>query len=503
MANVSNFSASTPGASVAGTLTDKQVVAPVAPTGLRAEGPRVTFHFAGNWDAGNTYVYYDVVKDNSGASWICKHPQVPAGTPLEEGTYWTRWADPNLEVEELYQTVQIYDARITKNTNNIEDIKNNAIFYTHGDVQEFINTATESKRIAFFDKIETDTTIIINENTMLFIGQLIYTGNDCAIKYIGGTNSRIEINELSSTAVGIDMSRNMYMDGGYVYIGNATCQEEVIKYTPLGESVSWCQYLKINGNTWHSEKTNVITAKTVSTTANTQWANNVTISGINFSCNNPNYGIELINRDYSADLFGFDCWKLDNISFEKCYRGFHGYSITGLKSSNIRVEETTNYALVISGFCTDCVFEISGFLKTNENMPFILSNVETKTCIVKAPIYTDISYKNNPIYTEIQCGKNVLIPLKSVLTEFNSTSEDYTAPTDFSKQLPTYFQLADNKTINLGDMFYGKNKIHEVYLYGFSDTYNNCKVIVNGVSTTITKQGIYAITTNNNLLKIS
>lgn len=109
MANVSNFSAVTPVASVSGTLTDKQVVAPAAPTGIRADGPRVTFHFIKEpWDSGNTYVYYDVVKDNSGASWICKYPQVPAGTPLEEGTFWTRWADPNLEVEELYANVQEY-----------------------------------------------------------------------------------------------------------------------------------------------------------------------------------------------------------------------------------------------------------------------------------------------------------------------------------------------------------------------------------------------------------
>ncbi len=124
MANVSNFSAVTPGASVSGKLTDKEVVAPIAPPdGLRADGPRVTFHFAGAWDAGNTYIYYDVVKDSSGASWICKYPRVPVGTPLEEGTYWTRWAEPNIELEELYQTVQRYDARITANSNDISKIK--------------------------------------------------------------------------------------------------------------------------------------------------------------------------------------------------------------------------------------------------------------------------------------------------------------------------------------------------------------------------------------------
>lgn len=135
MANVSNFSAITPGAAVSGTLTDKEVVAPIAPPdGLRADGPRVTFHFAGTWDADNTYVYYDVVKDNSGASWICKYPQVPKGTPLEEGAYWTRWADPNLEVEELYQTMQTYNARITSaetTANNAQTVANNAQTVAH------------------------------------------------------------------------------------------------------------------------------------------------------------------------------------------------------------------------------------------------------------------------------------------------------------------------------------------------------------------------------------
>lgn len=140
MANVSNFSAVTPGAAVSGTLTDKEVATPIAPPdGLRADGPRVTFHFAGSWDAGNTYVYYDVVKDNSGASWICKYPRVPKGTPLEEGAYWTRWADPNIEIEDMYQTIQVYDARISKNAadiaKNTADIEKNAADIARNDAK--------------------------------------------------------------------------------------------------------------------------------------------------------------------------------------------------------------------------------------------------------------------------------------------------------------------------------------------------------------------------------
>ena len=150
MPNTAYFGADTPQAHVSGSVVDKDVVIPQAPAGLRADGPRVTFNFTGEWNADNSYVYYDVVKDNSGASWIAKYPVVPKGASLEEGTYWTRWADPNIEVEELYQTVQAYDARITDNANNIE--KNKIEF------QDFLKQ-TNSK---FNGSIETNITDYIN-----------------------------------------------------------------------------------------------------------------------------------------------------------------------------------------------------------------------------------------------------------------------------------------------------------------------------------------------------
>ena len=122
MTNTSSFAAATDGARVAGTLTDNQVVTPQVPAGLRSDGPRVTFNFRGAWNSGNTYYYYDVVRDTSGRSWICKYPQVPAGTALEESTYWTNWADPNIEFEELSQLVATYDGRITKNESGISTL---------------------------------------------------------------------------------------------------------------------------------------------------------------------------------------------------------------------------------------------------------------------------------------------------------------------------------------------------------------------------------------------
>lgn len=126
MANTSNFSASTDGASVSGTVTDKQIVTPQVPAGLRSDGPRVTFNFRGAWDSGNTYYYYDVVRDTSGRSWICRYPQVPAGTALEEGEYWTNWADPNIEFEELAQLVEKYVGAVkfaVKHYNKVSDMQ--------------------------------------------------------------------------------------------------------------------------------------------------------------------------------------------------------------------------------------------------------------------------------------------------------------------------------------------------------------------------------------------
>ena len=182
MANVSNFSAVTPGAAVNGTLTDKQVVAPVAPSGLRADGPRVTFHFAGAWDAGNTYFYYDVVKDNSGASWICKYPQVPAGTPLEEGTYWTRWADPNLEVEELTKLVQGWDARITTAETTADNAKTSA---------DNAKTAADNAKTAADDAQETANSKLANRLAVSDFLAPAYVGDFVAFngKFFGTDSS--------------------------------------------------------------------------------------------------------------------------------------------------------------------------------------------------------------------------------------------------------------------------------------------------------------------------
>lgn len=123
MPNETNFSASTAGARVNGTLRDSLPVIPnVPPMGLQTIGPRVTFNFAGLWDAESNYEYYDVVRDAAGASYIGRVTRIPAGTPLTDETYWIPWADPNAQFDELNNLVQTFDGRITAVENASETL---------------------------------------------------------------------------------------------------------------------------------------------------------------------------------------------------------------------------------------------------------------------------------------------------------------------------------------------------------------------------------------------
>lgn len=131
MAISSKFGTSAGNATVSGTLDVKDPVAPVAPPdGLKAIGPRVTFHFTGLWDKNTDYVYYDVVKDGSDNSYIAIKPKVPAGTALTDSEYWFKWSDPNQQFFDLEQTVSTYSSEIADLHDMIKDdetlINNNA-----------------------------------------------------------------------------------------------------------------------------------------------------------------------------------------------------------------------------------------------------------------------------------------------------------------------------------------------------------------------------------------
>ena len=119
MPNSTNFSAKTDGAHVTGTLTDHLPVNPnIPPTGLQAIGPRVTFNFITDaWSDENSYQYYDVVQV-SGNSYIARQ-NVPTGIDISDTDYWIHWADPNAQFQELLNTVNSFDNRITTNSNNI------------------------------------------------------------------------------------------------------------------------------------------------------------------------------------------------------------------------------------------------------------------------------------------------------------------------------------------------------------------------------------------------
>lgn len=121
MPNVSNFGAQTDNAVVSGTVTDRQIVIPdVPPQGLMSVGPRVTPNYIKEpWSALNSYVYFDVVRDGAGSSYIAIKPLVPAGAELTDEDYWFKWSDPDAQLNELNQIVKLYDARISRNASAI------------------------------------------------------------------------------------------------------------------------------------------------------------------------------------------------------------------------------------------------------------------------------------------------------------------------------------------------------------------------------------------------
>ena len=117
-------SVSTDNATATTTLQDKMPSLPLnGPQGMKAIGPRVTFHFISDeWNIANTYEPYDVV-NVGGASYVAIQP-VPSGIELDNANYWFYWADPNAQFAELKNIVNALSAQIDAiQALNIDDMK--------------------------------------------------------------------------------------------------------------------------------------------------------------------------------------------------------------------------------------------------------------------------------------------------------------------------------------------------------------------------------------------
>ena len=101
-------------------LTDGLPAFPeVPPQATKAFGPRLTPHFITEpWSSENTYQYFDVVLVD-GTSYIAHKQVIPTGVEITDTEYWAEWAQPNAQYNELLDTVNTFDGRITTNTNNI------------------------------------------------------------------------------------------------------------------------------------------------------------------------------------------------------------------------------------------------------------------------------------------------------------------------------------------------------------------------------------------------
>lgn len=123
MPNVSSFGAQTDNAIVSGTVTDRQMVIPdIPPQGLMSVGPRVTPNFIKEpWNRLDSYNFFDVVKDGTGASYIAIKPVVPTNTELTDEEFWFKWSDPDAQLNELEEVVKLYDGRISQNASAITE----------------------------------------------------------------------------------------------------------------------------------------------------------------------------------------------------------------------------------------------------------------------------------------------------------------------------------------------------------------------------------------------
>ena len=121
MPNVSSFGTQTDNAIISGTVTDRRMVIPeVPPQGLMSVGPRQSPNYIKEpWNAQTSYVFYDVVKDGAGASYVATKPVVPAGTELTDEEFWFKWSDPDAQLNELQEIVKTYNARIAQNASAI------------------------------------------------------------------------------------------------------------------------------------------------------------------------------------------------------------------------------------------------------------------------------------------------------------------------------------------------------------------------------------------------
>ena len=84
------------------------------------KGARYIVKFYDSWDSANSYEAIVAVL-HEGCTYLSKQP-VPAGVQIDNTEFWLKWADPNAQMEQLYQLVQEYKAQVESTILDIETI---------------------------------------------------------------------------------------------------------------------------------------------------------------------------------------------------------------------------------------------------------------------------------------------------------------------------------------------------------------------------------------------
>ena len=479
MPNTAYFGADTPQAHVSGSVVDKDVVIPQTPAGLRADGPRVTFNFTGEWNADNSYVYYDVVKDNSGASWIAKYPIVPKGASLEEGTYWTRWADPNIEVEELYKEVQRYAGEINisvkkfANVSEMSDYSNSkkgdlyatAGFYSANDGGGGFYVVASNVEANSLDMLA-----IKNNLTAILI-----TDGYINAKQLGISESK-NASDVINRACAI--AKNVYIPAG-----NYTCEKTIsvninnsgLVIEGAGKFSTILKNTAIGGNKLFISTGSNITLKNLGFVNNAEIESPIELRNGNtrelinclFSCPKglakPNISV-YINNDasYTGPTF---LTKIENCRFDKI-------SVTVYSTDSYFVNNefwgNERTAAFISGNCSNSIFDGNEFVSGTKYGCLVFATIKQEGVRIISN-YFDGSYSNVPNTPAIQN------------TSAYITNDFIIAGNTFWKLKNTGISMATNNTIISGNSF------------------NECDVNDIGVSDVeIDGNNSYSLSINNN-----
>lgn len=402
-------------------------------------GARYVPKIVGEWNKSLKYEALSIVT-YKGNSFTSKIP-VPSGVDINDKNYWINTGNYNAQIENF---ITLFNQKTEYATPEMFGAVGNGI---HDDTEAIQLCLNSGKHIFMSQKYLITKSLTFSGNTNI-TGEcdIIYTGNDYAIKLHGCVDNSIYINSIVSNGGGI----KLYNDNDY-------CQY-VNLYVNFIKCYTNCYYAEISSGKWINE---IRLNNTACTSFNYDLGKNAIAVYIkstsdvdgwkltNLGFENINYGVKTETAENkSVDLSIFNCRFSEN--FEKLISTINGCHLLLISENRYILENIFNLSTTTQGTIVGRFF--------NNQYGFI-SNM----CRIHNGI---ILPSDNPIRYRYTLPANLDLVDKQYILDFEANSDiDY--------------------NINL-NKYYNKNGINE-----FNIIVNNAKSI------TITQNGSTLVTLTN------